>query len=104
MAPATTTSSARPGGPYTIGTGVSNSYDAPRMRYLASYTRPGELREIDPPPERTRCSSVPPLGDFDPRNYMERRVDYRARWRVNDSCFAGLASYHLQDSPMFITG
>ena len=34
---------------YTIGVGGNPSYEAPRMRYsFASYTRPGELHEIDP--------------------------------------------------------
>ncbi len=34
---------------YSIGTAGNPSYEAPRMRYsFTSYTRPGELREIDP--------------------------------------------------------
>ena len=34
---------------YSIGVGGNPSYDAPRMRYsFSSYTRPGELHDIDP--------------------------------------------------------
>ncbi|MCH9276169.1 S9 family peptidase, partial [Bifidobacterium amazonense] len=66
---------------YSIGTSGNPSYDAPRVRYaFSSYTRPGELHEIDPATGEDRLlkrSTV--LGDFDPRDYMERRVWITAR-------------------------
>ena len=92
---------------YSIGTGGNPSYDAPRMRYsFASYTRPGELREIDPATGAdTLLKRAKVLGDFDPRNYMERRVWATARdgeripvslvWRCDKP---------VHDAAMFITG
>lgn len=66
---------------YTIGTSGNPSYDAPRMRYLfTSYTRPGELHELD-----TRDGSdvllkeATVLGGYNPRDYAERRVWVTAR-------------------------
>lgn len=66
---------------YSIGTSGNPSYDAPRMRYLfTSYTRPGELHELD-----TRDGSdvllkeATVLGGYDPRDYAERRVWVTAR-------------------------
>ena len=52
---------------YTIGTGGNPSYDAPRMRYsFASYTRSGELHEIDPATGKdTLLKRATVLGDFD---------------------------------------
>ena len=51
------------------------------MRYtFSSYTRPGELHEYDPATghdELLKRARV--LGDFDPREYMERRVWVTAR-------------------------
>ncbi|MBW3089360.1 S9 family peptidase [Bifidobacterium sp. 82T25] len=92
---------------YTIGIGGNPSYDAPRMRYsFASYTRPGELHEIDPV---TGCDTLlkraTVLGDFDPRNYMERRVWITARdgERIPVS-LVWHRDFPAQDSPMFITG
>ncbi len=92
---------------YTIGAGGNPSYEAPRMRYsFASYTRPGELHEIDPSTgEDVLLKRATVLGDFDPRDYMERRVWITARdgehipvslvWRRD---------LPVSDCPMFITG
>ena len=92
---------------YTIGTGGNPSYDAPRMRYsFASYTRPGELHEIDPATGKdTLLKRATVLGDFDPRNYMERRVWITARdgERIPIS-LVWHRDCPAQDSPMFITG
>lgn len=92
---------------YTIGIGGNPSYDAPRMRYsFASYTRPGELHEIDPVTGRdTLLKRATVLGDFDPRNYMERRVWITARdgERIPVS-LVWHRDFPAQDSPMFITG
>ncbi len=92
---------------YSIGAGGNPSYDAPRMRYsFASYTRPGELHDIDPATGEDRLlKRATVLGDFNPRDYMERRVWITARdgeripvslvWRRDvPTC----------DSAMFITG
>ena len=107
MAPATTTCPARPRRLYTIGTGGNPSYDAPRMRYsFASYTRPGELHEIDPATGKDALlKRATVLGDFDPRNYMERRVWITAR--DGERIPVSLVWHRdcpAQDSPMFITG
>ena len=66
---------------YSIGAGGNPSYDAPRMRYsFSSYTRPGELHDIDPATGEDRLlKRATVLGDFDPRDYMERRVWITAR-------------------------
>lgn len=92
---------------YTIGTGGNPSYDAPRMRYsFASYTRPGELHEIDPNTGTdTLLKRATVLGDFDPRNYMERRVWITAR--DGERIPVSLVWHRdcpAQDSPMFVTG
>ena len=92
---------------YTIGTGGNPSYDAPRMRYsFASYTRPGELHEIDPATGKDALlKRATVLGDFDPRNYMERRVWITAR--DGERIPVSLVWHRdcpAQDSPMFITG
>ncbi len=92
---------------YTIGTGGNPSYDAPRMRYsFASYTRSGELHEIDPATGKdTLLKRATVLGDFDPRNYMERRVWITAR--DGERIPVSLVWHRdcpAQDSPMFITG
>ena len=92
---------------YSIGTAGNPSYEAPRMRYsFASYTRPGELHEIDPATgEDALLKRATVLGNFNPRDYMERRVWITARdgeripvslvWRRDvPTC----------DSAMFITG
>ena len=77
------------------------------MRYTFSgYTRPGELHEFDPATgEDLLLKRARVLGDFDPCNYMERRMWITARdgeripvslvWR------RGVALDHL---PMFVTG
>ena len=51
------------------------------MRYsFASYTRPGELHEIDPATgENALLKRATVLGNFNPRDYMERRVWITAR-------------------------
>ncbi len=92
---------------YSIGSGGNPSYDAPRMRYsFSSYTRPGELHDVDPATGEDRLlKRATVLGDFNPRDYMERRVWITARdgeripvslvWRRDvPTC----------DSAMFITG
>ncbi len=54
---------------YSIGTAGNPSYEAPRMRYsFTSYTRPGELREIDPATgEDTLLKAATVLGGYDAR-------------------------------------
>lgn len=92
---------------YSIGVGGNPSYDAPRMRYsFSSYTRPGELHDIDPATGEDRLlRRATVLGGFEPREYMERRVWVTARdgeripvslvWRRDvPAC----------DSAMFVTG
>ena len=92
---------------YSIGVGGNPSYDAPRMRYsFSSYTRPGELHDIDPATGEDRLlKRATVLGGFEPREYMERRVWVTARdgeripvslvWRRDvPAC----------DSAMFVTG
>lgn len=66
---------------YSIGTAGNPSYEAPRMRYMVtSYTRPGELRELDPNTgEDVLLRRAKVLGDFDARNYVERRIWVTAR-------------------------
>lgn len=92
---------------YSIGTGGNPSYDAPRMRYsFTSYTRPGELHEIDPVTgEDQLLKRATVLGGFDPRDYMERRVWIKARdgERIPVS-LVWRRDFPAQDSPMFITG
>ena len=92
---------------YSISTGDNPSYDAPRIRYsFASYTRPGELHDVDPATGEDRLlKRATVLGGFEPREYMERRVWVTARdgeripvslvWRRDvPAC----------DSAMFVTG
>ena len=92
---------------YTIGAGGNPSYDAPRMRYsFTSYTRPGELHEVDPATGEDRLlKRGTVLGDFDPRDYMERRVWITARdgERIPVS-LVWRRDIPIQDAPMFITG
>ena len=93
---------------YSIGTGGNPSYDAPRMRYtFSSYTRPGELHEYDPATghdELLKRARV--LGDFDPREYMERRVWVTARdgERIPVSLVWRRGHEPAADGAMFITG
>ena len=94
---------------YSIGVGGNPSYDAPRMRYsFASYTRPGELHDYrSGRPARTVCSNAPPCWvDFDPRDYMERRVWVTARDGERIPVSLGMAAVTCPtcDSAMFITG
>ncbi|MBM6699613.1 S9 family peptidase [Bifidobacterium pullorum subsp. saeculare] len=92
---------------YTIGTAGNPSYEAPRLRYsFASYTRPGELREVDPATGRDALlKRATVLGDFDPRDYMERRVWIAARdgERVPVS-LVWRRGTPVRNMPMFITG
>ena len=92
---------------YSIGTGGNPSYDAPRMRYsFASYTRPGELHEIDPATGHdVLLKRATVLGGFEPRDYMERRVWIKARdgERIPVS-LVWRREFPVQDSAMFITG
>ncbi|QOL32707.1 S9 family peptidase [Bifidobacterium eulemuris] len=91
---------------YSIGAGGNPSYEAPRMRYsFSSYTRPGELREIDPVTgEDVLLKRARVLGGFDARDYMERRVWITARdgERVPVS-LVWRRDLPVQDAPMFIT-
>lgn len=92
---------------YAIGTGGNPSYDAPRMRYsFSSWTRPGELHEIDPVTGAdVLLKRATVLGSFDPRDYMERRVwvDVRDGERVPVS-LVWRRDIPVQDAPMFVTG
>ena len=92
---------------YSIGVGGNPSYEAPRMRYsFASYTRPGELHEIDPATgEDALLKRATVLGDFNPRDYMERRVWITARdgERIPVS-LVWRAIARRRIPPMFITG
>lgn len=92
---------------YSIGTGGNPSYDAPRMRYsFTSYTRPGELHEMNPETGEDRLlKRATVLGGYDPRDYMERRVWIKARdgERIPVS-LVWRREFPAQDSPMFITG
>ena len=77
------------------------------MRYsFASYTRPGELHEIDPATgEDALLKRATVLGNFNPRDYMERRVWITAR--DGERIPVSLVWHRdcpAQDSPMFITG
>ena len=91
---------------YSIGVGAILRMSA-RMRYsFSSYTRPGELHDIDPATGEDRLlRRATVLGGFEPREYMERRVWVTARdgeripvslvWRRDvPAC----------DSAMFVTG
>lgn len=106
---------------YSIGAAGNPSYDAPRMRYsFGSYTRPGELHEIDPATGAdTLLKRARVLGDFDAHRYAERRIWVRARdgesipvslvWRRDKlSAQPGeSACYGIRadgSSPMFILG
>lgn len=92
---------------YTIAAGGNPSYDAPRMRYtFSSYTRPGELHEIDPSTgEDVLLKRARVLGDFDARDYMERRVWIPARdgERIPVS-LVWRRDVPISDCPMFVTG
>ncbi|WP_420897325.1 S9 family peptidase [Bifidobacterium goeldii] len=92
---------------YSIGSGGNPSYLAPRMRYsFSSYTRPGELHEYDPATGNdVLLKRANVLGDFDPRNYMERRVWITARdGEQIPVSLAWRRDYPMSDSAMFITG
>lgn len=92
---------------YSIGAGGNPSYEAPRMRYsFSSFTRPGELHELDPATGADRLlKRAKVLGDFDPRNYREARLWVTARdgeqipvslvWRAGEN---------LKQMPLFILG
>lgn len=99
---------------YSVGLGGNPSYDAPRLRYsFSSYTRPGELHEIDPATGRdVLLKRAKVLGGFDPADYAERRLWVTSRdgesipvslvWRRDR-----LPQGHRPDggpAPMFITG
>ena len=92
---------------YSIGTAGNPSYEAPRMRYsFTSYTRPGELREIDPATgEDTLLKAATVLGGYDARAYAERSIWVRAR--DGESIPVSLVykkGVPLESMPMFITG
>lgn len=92
---------------YTIAAGGNPSYDAPRMRYtFSSYTRPGELHEYDPSTgEDVLLKRARILGDFDARDYMERRVWVTARdgERIPVS-LVFRRDLPISECPMFVTG
>ena len=92
---------------YSIGSGGNPSYEAPRMRYsFSSYTRPGELHDVDPCTGDDRLlKRAAVLGDFDPRNYMERRVWITARdGEQIPVSLAWRRDMPVSHSAMFITG
>ncbi|KFI61449.1 S9 family peptidase [Bifidobacterium cuniculi] len=96
-----------PGRLYSIGAGGNPSYDAPRMRYsFTSYTRPGELREIDPVTGASvLLKRATVRGDYDPRDYVEQRVWVTAR----DGEQVPVSLVYRRDAatesmPMFVTG
>lgn len=92
---------------YSIGSGGNPSYQAPRMRYsFSSYTRPGELHDIDPATGEDRLlKRATVLGDFDPRDYMERRVWITARdGEQIPVSLAWRRDIPVSESAMFITG
>lgn len=92
---------------YSIGSGGNPSYDAPRMRYsFSSYTRPGELHDVDPSTGEDRLlKRAVVLGDFDPRDYMERRVWITARdGEQIPVSLAWRRDLPVSGSAMFITG
>lgn len=61
---------------YAIGAGGNPSYEAPHMRYsFTSYTRPGELHELDVAHGTDRLlKRARVLGGYDMDDYAERRV------------------------------
>lgn len=118
---------------YSIAAGGNPSYDVPRLRYsFSSYTRPGELRELDVATGESKLlKRVKVHGGFDADNYREHRVWVRVRdaelvpvslvWRADrcesmQRCADGVDAVDLLDSqamqqshgvpgaPMFITG
>lgn len=92
---------------YSISVGGNPSYEAPRMRYtFSSYMRPGQLRELDiATGEDVLLKAATVLGDFDPRNYYERRLWVNARdgERIPVSLVWN-KKFELKNRPMFITG
>lgn len=96
-----------PGRLYSIGAGGNPSYEAPRMRYsFTSFARPGELHEIDPQTMEDRVlKTAHVLGDYNPQNYIERRIWVEAR--DGESVPVSLVyrrNAPLAAMPMFITG
>lgn len=66
---------------YSIGAGGNPSYNVPRLRYsFASYTQPGQLRELDVATGSSRLLKRAKVhGGFDAANYRERRIWVRVR-------------------------
>lgn len=59
---------------YSIGAGGNPNYDAPRMRYsFSSYTRPGELHDLDPATGDDRLLKRATVLNFNAADYEERR-------------------------------
>lgn len=81
LAPRDETAVGAPSHLYALGTSGNASYEAPRIRYsFSSYTKPGELHEIDPKTgEDTLLKRAQVLGDFDANRYAERRIWVNAR-------------------------
>lgn len=108
--------------PYVIGMVGNSSYDAPNMRYAySSYTRLGQLREIDPLTGKDillREGKI--LGDFSSEDYEERRIWVMARdgeripvslvWRpdavnnANALFITGYGAYEVSSDPHFSVG
>lgn len=98
------------------------SYEAPRMRYaFGSYATLGQLRELDPlTGEDVLLKQGKILGEFNERNYAEKRVWITARdgervpvslvWRPDkisqtDSMFiTGYGAYEVSSDPTFSVG
>ncbi len=104
---------------YSIGTAGNPSYDAPRMRYMfTSYTRPGELHELDMRDGTdVLLKEATVLGGYDAREYAERRIWVEARdgeripvslvWRRDAACahmpmfIIGYGAYEISSDPGF---
>lgn len=92
---------------YSIGSTGNPSYEAPRLRYtFGSFTRPGELHEIDPKTgEDVLLKQAQVLGDFDVHNYVEYRVWVPSRDGVSiPVSLVSRIDVPMQSRAMFITG
>ncbi|WEV59347.1 prolyl oligopeptidase family serine peptidase [Bifidobacterium sp. ESL0728] len=66
---------------YSISAGGNPSYNVPRLRYsFASYTQPGQLRELDVATGESKLLKRAKVhGGFDAGDYRERRIWVRVR-------------------------
>ncbi|RSX55543.1 protease II [Bifidobacterium dolichotidis] len=92
---------------YSVGAGGNPNYQAPRIRYsFGSYTRPGELHELDVATGRdVLLKRANVLGGFDAHDYAEARawVSVRDGERVPVS-LVWRKGMLKPNSPMFIIG